>query len=93
MTYVIAEPCLGTRDSSCTEVCPVDCIHPTVEEGGYDAQQMLFIDPAECIDCDACVTACPVGAIFPAHQLPPEWQQYEQQNAAFFVGGARQAGA
>jgi NAD-dependent dihydropyrimidine dehydrogenase PreA subunit len=29
MTYVIAEPCIGTKDNSCVEVCPVDCIHPT----------------------------------------------------------------
>jgi NAD-dependent dihydropyrimidine dehydrogenase PreA subunit len=24
MTYVIAEPCIGTKDNSCVEVCPVD---------------------------------------------------------------------
>ena len=29
MAYVIAEPCIGTKDNSCVEVCPVDCIHPT----------------------------------------------------------------
>ena len=27
MTYIIAEPCLETKDSSCVEVCPVDCIY------------------------------------------------------------------
>jgi len=27
MTYVIAEPCIGTKDKSCVDVCPVDCIH------------------------------------------------------------------
>ena len=26
MTYVIAEPCIGVKDKSCVEVCPVDCI-------------------------------------------------------------------
>lgn len=26
MAYVIAEPCIGTKDNSCVEVCPVDCI-------------------------------------------------------------------
>ena len=28
MAYVIAEPCIDTKDNSCVEVCPVDCIHP-----------------------------------------------------------------
>ena len=47
MTYVIAEPCIGTKDNSCVEVCPVDCIHPTPDEPGYDKTEMLYIDPEE----------------------------------------------
>ena len=27
MTYVIAEPCIGVKDRSCVDVCPVDCIY------------------------------------------------------------------
>lgn len=27
MTYVITEPCIGTKGQSCVEVCPVDCIY------------------------------------------------------------------
>lgn len=27
MAYAISEPCIGTKDTSCVEVCPVDCIH------------------------------------------------------------------
>src|SRR6185503_5787039 len=64
MAYVIAEPCIGTKDNSCVEVCPVDCIHPTPDEPDYDKVEMLYIDPEECIDCDACVEACPVDACF-----------------------------
>jgi len=60
MAYVINEPCIGTKDNSCVEVCPVDCIHPTPDEPDYDKEEMLYIDPEECIDCDACVEACPV---------------------------------
>ena len=26
--YIIAEPCIGTKDTACVDVCPVDCIHP-----------------------------------------------------------------
>ena len=47
MTYVIAEPCIGTKDLSCVEVCPVDCIHPTQEEQGFDDEPQLYIDPDE----------------------------------------------
>ena len=70
MAYVIAEHCIGTKDNSCVEVCPVDCIHPTPDEPDYDSVEMLYIDPEECIDCDACVEACPVDACFAEDQLP-----------------------
>jgi len=34
MTYIIADPCVGTCDTACVEVCPVDCIHgPDDPEG------------------------------------------------------------
>ena len=29
MTYIITEPCIDTKDRSCVDVCPVDCIHET----------------------------------------------------------------
>ena len=38
MTYLIAQPCIGTKDLSCVQVCPVDCIHPTQDEPGFDDQ-------------------------------------------------------
>ena len=47
MAYVIAEPCIGTKDNSCVEVCPVDCIHPTPDEPDYDRVEQLYIDPEE----------------------------------------------
>ena len=31
--YIIAEPCIGTKDTACVDVCPVDCIHPRKDEG------------------------------------------------------------
>jgi NAD-dependent dihydropyrimidine dehydrogenase PreA subunit len=86
MAYVIAEPCIGTKDNSCVEVCPVDCIHPTPDEPDYDAVKQLYIDPDECIDCDACVEACPVDACFAEDQLPEEWGNYAQLNADYFAG-------
>ncbi|MCI0630169.1 MAG: ferredoxin family protein, partial [Phycisphaerales bacterium] len=64
MTHVIAEPCIGTKDASCVEVCPVDCIHPTKDEAPtFEKSEMLYIDPETCIDCGLCVDECPVQAI------------------------------
>jgi len=87
LAYVINEPCIGVKDHSCVEVCPVDCIHPTRDEPDFDLHEQLYIDPAECIDCDACVEACPVDAITPEDEVPPEWQRYIEINAAYFRKG------
>ena len=88
VAYVIAEPCIDTKDHSCVEVCPVDCIHPTPDEADYEAVTQLFIDPDECIDCDACVEACPVDACFAEDQLPSEWAKYAEINANYFKQSA-----
>jgi NAD-dependent dihydropyrimidine dehydrogenase PreA subunit len=64
MAYVIAEPCIGTKDTACVDVCPVDCIHPRKDEADFEAETQLYISPVECIDCGACVPVCPVTAIF-----------------------------
>ncbi len=84
MAYVIAEPCIGTKDASCVNVCPVDCIHPRKDEGNFEPVQQLYIDPDTCIDCGACVPECPVNAIFPAEEVPDQWRGYVAMNAAFF---------
>jgi NAD-dependent dihydropyrimidine dehydrogenase PreA subunit len=84
MAYVINEPCIGVKDGSCVEVCPVDCIHPTPDDPDYDTAGQLYIDPDECIDCDACVEACPVDAITPEDMVPPEWHSFIGRNAAYF---------
>jgi len=84
MAYVIAEPCIGTKDTACVDVCPVDCIHPRKDEAGFEAAQQLFINPDECIDCGACVPVCPVTAIFALEDLPEKWAQYTKINADYY---------
>jgi ferredoxin len=84
MAFVIAEPCVGVKSGECVDVCPVDCIHPTPSEGEYEGQDMLYINPAECIDCGACESVCPVTAIFPADSVPDQWKDYIQKNADYF---------
>lgn len=68
MTYVITSLCL--RDSSCVDVCPVECIVP-----GKPIEQWpwFYIDPDTCIDCGACVPECPYEAIFPEEETPPDY--------------------
>ena len=93
MAYVIAEPCIGVKDASCVDACPVDCIHPKKSTGyedgrpGFDEVQQLCIDPVECIDCGACVPVCPVSAIFTLEDLPEKWKQYAEVNASYVQGG------
>ena len=84
MAYVITEACINTKDHSCVDVCPVDCIHPTPDEPGFADAEQLHIDPEECIDCDACVEACPVDAVAPEDLLPPEMIRFVAINANYF---------
>ena len=84
MPHVIAEACIGTKDTACVAVCPVDCIHPTKEEAEFESAEMLYIDPGTCIDCGLCVDECPVKAIFPEEELPEQWKNFTQINADYY---------
>ena len=75
MPFVITDPCIGTKDSACVDVCPVDCIHPRKDEPEFESVTMLYIHPEECIDCGACVPACPVSAIYESHDSTPASQK------------------
>lgn len=74
--YVIAEPCVGVKDGSCVEVCPVDAI--------YAGEDQYYIHPEECIACGACEAECPVGAIFQASEVPGAWTAYIEKNRLHF---------
>jgi ferredoxin len=84
VAYIICEPCVGTKDTACVDVCPVDCIHPRKDEPEFQSAEMLYIHPDECIDCGACVPACPVEAIFALDETPRKWERYIPINAEFF---------
>ena len=55
MTYLVNEKCIKCKYTDCVEVCPVDCF--------YEGENMLVINPDECIDCGVCEPECPVDAI------------------------------
>jgi NAD-dependent dihydropyrimidine dehydrogenase PreA subunit len=83
MAFVVTSACIGTKDRSCVEVCPVACIH---DDGADD--EMLYIDPIACINCRACEPACPVGAIFEDNLLPEDQRHFEEINALWFTDKA-----
>src|SRR5437870_13501835 len=92
MAYVIAEPCIGVKDTACVDAFPVDCIHPkkntTYDDGRrtFDEVSELYIDTIECIDCGACVPVCPVSAIFALDDLPDKWKNFTDINVCYFQG-------
>jgi len=57
MTYIVNDACIMCKYTDCVEVCPVDCF--------YEGENMLVINPDECIDCGVCEAECPVDAIEP----------------------------
>lgn len=73
MTFVVTSNCQRCRFTDCVAVCPVECFHADNE--------MLYIDPDECIDCGACVPECPVEAIYDETELPDDQSKWLQVNA------------
>lgn len=74
MAHVVTNKCQGCKFTDCVEVCPVACF--------YELDHQLVIHPDECIDCTACVTECPVEAIYSEGDLPQEFQSALEFNAA-----------
>lgn len=82
MAYAITQTCCN--DASCVSVCPVNCIHPTPDEPEFGRTDMLYIDPAACIDCGACADACPVDAVFPVDRLTGPDTVFGQLNRDYY---------
>jgi ferredoxin len=74
MTFVVTENCIKCKYSDCVEVCPVDCF--------YEGENMLVINPDECIDCGVCEPECPVEAIQPESEHNIEWTLINREHAA-----------
>jgi ferredoxin len=73
MTFVVTEACIKCKYTDCVEVCPVDCFH--------EGQNMLVIDPDQCIDCGVCEPKRPIGAIKP--DTEPGLEHWFDLNATF----------
>lgn len=73
MAYVVTEQCIRCKFMDCVEVCPVDCF--------YEGENMLVINPNECIDCGVCEPECPAEAILP--DTEPGLESWVELNAKY----------
>jgi ferredoxin len=74
MTFVVTEACIKCKYTDCVEVCPVDCF--------YEGENMLVINPDECIDCGVCEPECPAEAIRPESDELLKWVELNREYAA-----------
>lgn len=75
MTYIVTEACIRCKFMDCIEVCPVDCF--------YEGENMLVINPDECIDCGVCEPECPAEAIIPdTSENSEKWVELNRQYAS-----------
>ena len=73
MTYIVNDSCILCKYTDCVAVCPVDCF--------YEGENMLVINPTECIDCGVCEPECPAGAIKP--DTAPDAKQWVEFNQKY----------
>ena len=72
MTYLVNDKCIKCKLTDCVEVCPVDCF--------YEGDNMLVINPDECIDCGVCEPECPVGAIISdTEDIGDKWYKLNEE--------------
>lgn len=77
MAFVVTEACVDTKDKSCIQVCPVDCL--------YEGERMMYINADQCINCGACEPVCPVSAIRFDDELEGDDEKFIDINADFFA--------
>jgi ferredoxin len=73
MPHGVTDNCQFCRFTECVAVCPVECFHADEER--------TYIDPEVCIDCSACIPACPVRAIYEVIDIPDDQRRWVEINA------------
>lgn len=74
MTFVVTENCIKCKYQDCVDVCPVECF--------YEGENMLVINPEECIDCGVCVPECEAEAILADNEEgAAQWVEFNRKYA------------
>jgi ferredoxin len=73
MIHVVNESCIKCKYTECVQVCPVDCFH--------EGENMLVINPDDCIGCGVCVPECPLDAI--KTELDPGMERWLVVNSLY----------
>ncbi len=74
MAYVVTDACIRCKFMDCVAVCPVDCF--------YEGENMLVINPDQCIDCGVCEPECPAEAIVAdTHDGAERWLELNRHYA------------
>jgi len=66
MAHVVTNKCVGCKFTDCVEICPVACF--------YELDGQVVIHAEDCIDCTACVSECPVEAIYAEADVPEQFK-------------------
>ena len=70
MTHLVNDQCINCKHTTCVTVCPVDCF--------YEGENMLVINPDECIDCAVCIPECPENAIYQSDDKEDAWYRHNE---------------
>lgn len=73
MPHIVTENCQSCRFTDCVSHCPVECFH--------EDDERLYINPDVCVDCGACIPACPVQAIYDVVDMPEDKDPWIKVNA------------
>ena len=85
MAFVVTDACIRCKFMDCVEVCPVECFR--------EGENMLVIDPNECIDCNLCLPECPADAILPdIEDAATPWIELNKTYAALWPAVSSNAG-
>jgi ferredoxin len=72
MTHVVTENCQDCRFTDCVTTCPVAAFHL--------GEARVYISGSVCIDCGACIEACPVRAIVEEFDLTEDQHHWLEIN-------------
>lgn len=75
MPFVVTGKCIQCKYADCVEVCPTDAF--------YSGENMMVINPDECIDCGVCEPECPIEAIKNDEELEEGEEKWVDINIRF----------